>query len=186
MTTRALDVGRDAAHRVVRGRLDRHGLGDRLDALVDAREVGDVGQLLVDDLLAQVGQVEVDVVLAVDAATCADLLIDRAGDHVARREILQCRRVALHEALALLVAQDAALAARRLGEQDAEPDDAGRVELVELHVLERHAAAIGDRDAVAGQREAFEVILNMRPKPPVANITALAWKDVELASRRSR
>ena len=31
------------------------------------------------------------------------------------------------------------------------PDDPGRVELVELHVLHRHAVAVGERDAVAGQ-----------------------------------
>ena len=38
------------------------------------------------------------------------------------------------------VAQDAALAARGLGEQDAQAGQAGRVELEELHVLEREAA----------------------------------------------
>ena len=31
------------------------------------------------------------------------------------------------------------------------PDDAGRVELVELHVLHRDAVAVGQRDAVAGE-----------------------------------
>ena len=61
--------------RVVRRGLDGHRLGDRLDALVDAGELGDVGQLLVDDLLAQVGQVEVDEVLAADAAARADLQV---------------------------------------------------------------------------------------------------------------
>ena len=65
--------------RVVRRRLDGHQLRDRLDALVDARELGDVGQLLVDDLLAQVGQVEVDVVLAADAAALADLRVRWRG-----------------------------------------------------------------------------------------------------------
>ena len=50
MTTRGVDVGRDAAHGVVGGGLDRHRLGDRLDALVDPRELGDIGQLGVDHL----------------------------------------------------------------------------------------------------------------------------------------
>ena len=50
-----MDVGRDAAHRVVGGRLDRHRLGDRLDALVDPGEVGDVGQLLLDHLARRGG-----------------------------------------------------------------------------------------------------------------------------------
>ena len=72
----AVDVGRDAAHGVVRRRLDRDRLGLRLDAQVGAHEVGDVGELVVDRSWRQVGQVEVDVVLAVDAATLADLLID--------------------------------------------------------------------------------------------------------------
>ena len=146
-----MQVGRDAAHRVVGGGLDRHRLGERLDALVDAGEVGDVGQLLLDDLAPQVADVEVDVVLAVDPAARADLLVDRPADHVARRQLHERRGVALHEPLALAVEEDAALAARRLGEQDADADDAGRVELVELHVLHRDAVAIGQRDAVAGE-----------------------------------
>ena len=73
------------------------------------------------------------------------------GDHVARREVLDRGGVALHEALALAVAQDAALAAGRLGEQHAEPGEAGRVELEELHVLQRQALAPHDAHAVAGQ-----------------------------------
>ena len=43
-----VDVGGDAAHGVVGRRLDRDGLGLRLDALVGAHEVGDVRQLGVD------------------------------------------------------------------------------------------------------------------------------------------
>ena len=31
------------------------------------------------------------------------------------------------------------------------PDDPGRVELVELHVLHREAVAVRERDAVAGE-----------------------------------
>ena len=49
------------------------------------------------------------------------------------------------------VAQDRALAARAFGEQDAEAGEAGRVELEELHVLERQALAPDDADAVAGE-----------------------------------
>ncbi len=60
-------------------------------------------------------------------------------------------RVAFHEALAVLVAQDPALAAGALGEQHAEPGQAGRVELVELHVLQRQSVAVDDPDAVAGE-----------------------------------
>ncbi len=146
----ALDVGREAAHRVVGRRLDRDRLGLRLDAEVGAGEVGDVGQLLVDQLGRQVGEVEVDVILAVNAAPFLDLLVDEAGDHVAGGEVLEGGGVAFGEGLAVAVAEDAALAAGRLREEDAELVNAGRVELVELHVHQRHAAAVGDGDAVAG------------------------------------
>jgi hypothetical protein len=137
----------------VGGRLDRHQLLDRVDAEVDARELGDVGQALLDDVRVDVGQVEVDVVLVGSgAAPVADLEVHRARDHVARREVLDRRGVALHEALPLAVAQDAALAARALGEQHAELVEAGGVELVELRVLDRDAAPVGDRHQVAGER----------------------------------
>ena len=153
-----------------------HRLRDRLDALVDARELGDVGQLLVDDLLAQVGQVDVDEVLAADAAARADLRHDRAADHVARREIEQCRRVALHETLARVVAQVSALAARRLGEQDAEPAmPVGwnwKNSMSSSGTPWRYASATPSPVS----EKAFDVIRNMRPKPPVANITAAARK----------
>ncbi len=148
----AVDVRGHPAHGVVGRGLDGHRLGQRLDALVDAGEVGDVGQLLLDDLAAQVAHVEVHVVLAADAAAGPDLEHDRAADHVARGELLERRRVGLHEPLALVVEQVRALAARRLRQQDAQAHDAGGVELVELHVLQRHARPIRQRDAVAGQR----------------------------------
>ena len=59
----------------------------RLDALVDPGEVGDVGQLLLDHLAAEVADVEVDVVLAADPAPGPDLLVDGAADHVARGQL---------------------------------------------------------------------------------------------------
>ena len=66
-------------------------------------------------------------------------------------EVLDGGGVALHEALTVRVAEDAALAACGLGEQDAQAGQAGRMELHELHVLQRQAAAEGDGHAVAGQ-----------------------------------
>ena len=99
----------------------------------------------------EVADVEVDVVLAVDPPPGGDLLVDAAAHHVAAGEVLHGRGVALHEALPLPVHQEAALAAHRLGEEEAELVHAGRVELEELHVLERQAAPVGDRHAVAGE-----------------------------------
>ncbi len=63
---------------------------------------------------------------------------------------LKRRRISGGKRLAFVVAQDAAFAARRFREQDAELVQPGRVELIELHVHQRHAAPVGDRDAVAG------------------------------------
>jgi hypothetical protein len=63
-----------------------------------------------------------------------------ARDHVARGEVLHRRRVALHEALAVLVQEVAALATHALGDEHARARHARRVELPELHVLERMPA----------------------------------------------
>ncbi len=47
----AVFIGRDAAHGVMRRRLDRHHLRDRVDAQVHAAEIDDIGQFL-EDLFA--------------------------------------------------------------------------------------------------------------------------------------
>ena len=103
---------------------------------------------------------QVDVVLLrADAAALADLDGHAARDDVAGGEVLVGRGVALHEALALGVGQIAALAAGALGDQAARAVDAGRVELHELHVLERqalagdHAAAVAGAGVGGGRRE---------------------------------
>ena len=48
------------------------------------------------------------------------------------------------------------------------------MELEELHVLHGHAAPVADPGPVAGEGVGAEVILNIFPKPPVQNTTALA------------
>ena len=70
------------------------------------------------------------------AAPFADLDGHGARDDVARGEVLGVGRIALHEALALGIGEVAALAAHALGDQHAGAEDAGRVELDELHVLQ--------------------------------------------------
>ena len=70
------------------------------------------------------------------------------------------RRVALHEALARRIRQIAAFAARAFGDQHAGAVNAGRMELHELHVLQRQAGAQNHRVAVAGagvRRRAGEI-----------------------------
>ena len=83
-------------------------------------------------------------------AASPDLDGDGARDHVARGEVLGGRRVALHELFALGIAQEAAFAARTLGDEHARAIDAGRMELHELHVLEGKAGAKHHGVAVAG------------------------------------
>ena len=85
-----------------------------------------------------------------DAAAFPDLDGDGARDHVARGQVLGRGRVALHELLALGIAQEAAFAARAFGDQHAGAIDPGRVELHELHVLERQPGAQHHGIAVAG------------------------------------
>ena len=173
----ATDVRRDAAHRVVRGRLDRDRVGVRLDAEVGAGELGDVRQLRVELLVRQVGQVEEDVVAGRPAAPALpDLGVDGTGHHVARREILDGGGVALHEPLAVLVTEDAALTARGLGEQDAHLPDARRVELVELHVLERQPAPEDETHAVAGQGVRVRRDLEDLAEAAGGEHDRLAWK----------
>ena len=96
-------------------------------------------------------EVQVDVVLLLaDAAALADLDGHRARDDVAGGEVLGGGRVTLHEALALGIDEIAAFAAGALGDQTARAVDAGRVELDELHVLQRQAGAQHHAAAVAG------------------------------------
>ena len=148
-----VDVGGNPAHGVVGGGLDGNGVGLRLEALVGADEVGDVGDLGVDVLGREVGEVEVDVVLVGSrAAALPDLGEDRPAHHVARREVLDRGRVALHEPLAVAIEEDAALGAGRLRQQDPELVDAGGVELEELHVLERDAPPVEQPRSVARER----------------------------------
>ena len=70
------------------------------------------------------------------------------------------RRVALHEALACRVDEIAPFAASALGDQAARAVDAGRVELHELHVLQRQSRPQNHAVAVAGagvRRSAGEI-----------------------------
>ena len=146
---RAVDVGLDAAHRVVVAGLDV----DRLAGDVDAGEVAadehDLAQRLVDALLRDDGDVERDGAVG-EAAALVDLGLLGARDDVARRKLHLVGRVALHEALALGVQQVRALAAGALGDQEALAGQAGRVVLDHLHVHQRRADAVGHRDPVAG------------------------------------
>ena len=146
-----MKVGGDAAHIVVRRRQHRDRPLGHVDAGEDARKIGDAGQPLGQHVGIEMVQMQMDVVLVgADAAALPDLDGDGAGDDVARGEILGVGRVALHEVLAFGIAQEAAFAARAFGDQHARAIDAGRVELHELHVLQREPGAQHHGVAVAG------------------------------------
>ena len=89
------------------------------------------------------------VLLRAHAAAFADFDGHGPADHVARRQVLHGRRIALHEALAFRVGQIAAFAAHAFGDQYAGAEDAGGMELHELHVLQRQAGAQHHAAAVA-------------------------------------
>ena len=133
-------------------RHDGHRFDNGVDAEVGAGEFGDVGQLGLEHLGAEVRAVEQHVIFVRSgAATLGHLLHHAARNDVARREVFDGWGVTLHEALAATVAQNSSFAARALGQQDTQPGEPGRVELEELHVFERNALAPDDADAVARQ-----------------------------------
>jgi hypothetical protein len=165
----------------VGGGLDRDGLRRGFDAQIDPGELRDIGELLLDHLAGEVPHVEVDIVLAVDAAPLLDLLVDRTRDHVAGGKILDGRGVALHEPLALAVQDDPALAPDRLREQDAHLVDAGGVELEHLHVLEREPNAVAHGHAVPGQRVGVRGDLEHAPVPAGCEQDGLRPEHVEVA-----
>jgi hypothetical protein len=88
------------------------------------------------------------------AAAGLHLFVDRARDDIARRELFLHRVVIEHEARALCVEEEPALAAHRLGDKNAArsrgPDHARRMELHELHVEQVRAGRVRHRGAVAG------------------------------------
>jgi hypothetical protein len=144
----------NAAHLVVnrrhhRNRFTGHVHVGEVDAdLVHRR------QTLHDRLGTQVVELQQHVVLVgTTTAAFLDFLVHAARDEIARRQVLQRGRIPLHEALAVAVDQDRALAAAAFGQQHAGTGDTGRVELPELHVFERQAGAGGHAQAVAGVDE---------------------------------
>ncbi len=146
-------VGRYAAHVVVNGRQNRNRLLGDVHAGEDVRRLGDARQALLQRLGRYVMQLQVDVVLErAHAATLADLECDRTRDDITRGQVLGVGRVALHEALALRVDQEAALTTAALGDETARAVDTSRVELHELHVLVGDASTGHHGSAVTAAR----------------------------------
>ena len=147
----AVIIGRDAAHLVMAGRHHRDRVLDRVHVGELLGDLADAGQALADGFLAQVVELEQDAVAVLaGAAAFLDLGRHRARHDIAAREVLGVRRIALHEALAVLVEEVAALSAHALRDQHARARHAGRMELPELHVLERNSGARRHAQAVTG------------------------------------
>ena len=81
---------------------------------------------------------------------------DRARDHVAGRELVG-------KAAAVVVDEQGALAAQRLGEQEAVVDERGRMELHELEVGQRRPGAVGEREPLAERARRVGRALPERP-----------------------
>ena len=147
----AMHVGDDAAHHVVAGRHDGDGLLHRVDVREGLGQFANARQPRVQHFLAQVIQLQHDVI-AVRSATIASEDLQNHGPrhHVATGEVFRGGRVALHEPLAVLVDEVAAFAAAAFGHEHARTGDAGRMELPHLDVLHRHSGAQRHADAVAG------------------------------------
>ena len=115
------------------------------------------------------------------AATFLDLLVHRARNEIARRQVLQGRRIAFHETLAIAVPQDRAFTAAAFGQQHAGAGDAGRMELPELHVLQRDARARGHAHAVAGVDERVGRGCEDATRAAGSQQRGLGFEDVDVA-----
>jgi hypothetical protein len=122
-----VQIGEDAADRVVRRGCDRDRRQRRVVALVDEAPHQRRKEAAVDGAEIEVHR-----------AARGDL----ARDDVTRRELVG-------EAVAPLVEQESAFAAQRFGEQQRRVDERRRVELDELEVGERRAGRVRRRDALA-------------------------------------
>ncbi len=137
-----------AAAAIVRGRHHRDGHGAHVDPQLHAAGV-DGGEALDQEVARQVGHVQHREVVAV----ALQLGVDGAGHDVARGQVLHLV-IAVHERGAVAQAQDAALAAQGLADQERlrrRVVKARRVELEELHVRHARPDPVRHGHAVAGR-----------------------------------
>ena len=145
----AVDVGGNAAHLVMDGGYNRDGFACDVDVGEVDTNLVHRWQTFVDGFGTQVVQLQQHVILVGTTATAfLDLLVHGAGHEVARRQILQSRCIALHEAFAIAVQQNGAFATAAFGQQHASTGHAGRVKLPKLHVFQRNASTCGHAQTV--------------------------------------
>ena len=127
-----------AAHRVVLRRPHRHPILHRIDAEKIVADLVNLAQIVLDVVLAQERDVQPQVVAKarLHAFAFGDVLFHAARDHVAGRQLFFLRLIVGHEAMAVDVLQQTAVAPGALGEEDAGRKGRGRMKLHRLHVAE--------------------------------------------------
>src|SRR5260370_12522033 len=150
---RSFRVHSDAAHHVMAGGTNFHGTLGNVDVREFLELVIHARKFLLHVLSGFVGNIEIRATVF-SAAALLDFRIDGAGNDGARGKFHASGMVLFHEALACLVAQDAAFSANCFGHENAlytgRPDHSGGMELNEFHVHELGAGLIGKGHAVAG------------------------------------
>lgn len=147
----AVGVDLDAATQVVGRGSDRDVVAGDVDAKAETVLIN-VGEMALGLLGVLVGDVEIDMIVAVEL----HLAVDGARHDVARSE-REPRVILVHELLAAEVAEHGAISAHGLGDEErravAGMIEGRGMELDELHVLHCALGAVDHRDAVAGGDE---------------------------------
>ena len=156
-----MDIRVNATHHVVHYRSHWDQLGHGVDVLVVAAQLAHERQLCVDQVGAEVSQVEVDdgSIRGVDGPSLFLLVHERLGHPVPGPELhaaqLWLRRgfaevVVLQVAVAVFVQQPTTLRSRGLGDQDSGERQSGGVVLDEFHVFQRRARPESEGHPVSG------------------------------------
>ena len=148
----------DAAHRVMRGRLDRYVVHGRIEVGVLLNGLDHLRQYLVHVPGFDAGHIEPYAILRAfrilrisDSSPRVDFGHDGAAYHIAGGQIGMPWRVTFHESLAIGIAQHAAFGTSRFGQQNARMCESGRMELHEFGVLKLQTGSQRQCHAIACQ-----------------------------------
>src|SRR5262245_33613355 len=183
---RALAGGRraHATHGVVLRGPDGDPFLGRVDAEEIVADLVHLAEIVLDVLLAQQRDVEPEMLAeaVLGGLALGDVFFHAPRHHVARGQLLLLGLVVGHEALAVPVPEEPAVAAAALGDQDAGGKNAGGVELHRLHVADRGDAGLqgeGVADALADHGVGGDAI--QRPRAPGGDRGRLGHVGVELS-----
>ena len=140
------EIGFDSTHHVVSGGTDGRHVRGEIETVAEAGGI-DARKALLQKLGGFGGHVEINV-LGLRAVHFAD---DGASNDVARSQLLRFR-VALHKAIEINVAKDAAFTAQSFRKEEAwraSNGESGGMKLHKLHIGEDGAGFVGDGHAVA-------------------------------------